>query len=164
MEKLLIVVILLFIFNKCIDLYKNSEESKAEVDFSNDLSGSFSKKDYLLTPNELKFYKLLKQITDKMELSLFCQVAMYELVKCKTQRDFNRIRSKSVDFVITEKNCKIKCCIELDDSTHNRPCRQKRDNVINEIFKTANVKLLRIPVQNFYNMEELENKIKNNLK
>lgn len=123
----------------------------------------FYKKEYLLTQNELKFYKILKQITDKMELTLFCQVPMYELINCKNYKAFNRIKSKSIDFVITEKKCKIKCCIELDDYTHNQNKRIQRDNFVNKVFEKVETKLIRIKVQNYYNMEELENMIKDSI-
>ena len=162
---LLFVVIIILIIEKFINKKTDTEKvqnkqlnAEEKID-----SMAFSKKDYLLTQNELKLYYLLKQITDKLDLNLFCQVAMYELVNCKNFNSFNRIRSKSIDFVITEKNCKIKCCIELDDSTHNKSSRKERDNVIDNIFKNANTKLIRIKVQNFYNLNELEEFIKANI-
>ena len=57
----------------------------------------------------------------------------------------------------------VKYYIELDDNTHNQAKRIERDNFINKLFKDLDIKLLRIPVQNYYNMEELEQKIKENL-
>lgn len=159
---ILLIIIALLILEKIIDNKQNQTNQNTQISNTNYLN-SFSKKEYLLTQNELKFYKILKQITDKLELNLFCQVAMYELINCKNYKDFNRIKSKSIDFVITEKNCKIKCCIELDDNTHKQIKRQERDNVVDSIFKSANVNLLRISVQNFYNLENLEQLIKNNI-
>lgn len=115
---------------------------------------------YLLTQNELKFYRILRQITNKLGYSLFCQVSLYEIIKAIEYKDFNKIRSKTIDFVITQENCKILMCIELDDITHQRKNRIERDNFINKLFKDLEIKLIRIPVQNFYNMEQLEAKIK----
>lgn len=154
----LIFVIIVLILEKFVN--SKQDETKEEQIVN---TTSFEKKEYLLTQQELKFYKLLKQITDKLELNLFCQVAMYELINAKDYKDFNRIKSKSIDFVITEKNCKIKLCIELDDETHKQVKRIERDKLINEIFKNTNTKLLRIETQNFYNIEELEQKIKESL-
>lgn len=118
---------------------------------------------YLLTQNELKFYRVLKQITSKLGYSLFCQVSLYEIIKAIEYKDFNKIRSKTIDFVITQENCKILMCIELDDITHQRKNRIERDNFINKLFEDLEIKLIRIPVQNFYNMEQLEAKIKERL-
>lgn len=156
----LIFVIIILIIEKLINSKQLTEEKERKVVQENT---TFSKKEYLLTQNELKFYKLLKSITDKLNLNIFCQVAMYELINCKDYKDFNRIKSKSIDFVITEKNCKIKLCIELDDSTHNNKQRIERDNLVNKIFESTNTKLLRIKVQNYYNLEELERAIKDSI-
>ena len=120
-------------------------------------------KEYLLTTTELKFYKILKQITDELNLVICPQVAMYGILNSENYKSFNKISRKTIDFVIAEQNLKIKLCIELDDYTHNRQRRIQRDIFVNEIFKTTNVKILRIPVQNFYNKEELKNKIKESL-
>ena len=153
---ILIVIIILLIIEK----YQNKQIIN---NTQNNINKIYEKKEYLLTPNELKFYKLLKTITDKMNLTLFTQVSLYEIIKCNEYKEFNRIKSKSIDFVITEKNCKIKLCIELDDNTHKQQKRIKRDNFINKLFEQTETKLLRIEVQNFYNLEELEKKIKENL-
>lgn len=157
----LIFVIIVLLLEKYVE--KKSEIMETYIESNTQLPTSYSKKDYLLTQNELKFYRLLKQITDKFDLNLFCQVAMYELINCKSHKDFNRIRSKCIDFVITEKNCKIKCCIELDDNSHMRKSRVQRDEFVNKIFEQAGTKLLRIKVQNYYNMEELEKRIKDSI-
>lgn len=124
------------------------------------LSSLYDKKIYLLTSDELKFYKLLKPIVNRNELNLFTQVALYEIVKAKDIKDFNKIKSKSIDFVITDLNCKIKICIELDDASHLKDSRQKRDIFIETLFNDLGIKLLRIPVQRYYDLTTLEAKIK----
>lgn len=124
------------------------------------LSSLYDKKIYLLTSDELKFYKLLKPIVNRNELNLFTQVALYEIVKAKDIKDFNKIKSKSIDFVITDLNCKIKICIELDDASHLKDSRQKRDIFIETLFNDLDIKLLRIPVQSYYDLTTLEAKIK----
>ena len=152
----LFIVIVLLIAERIINKRDKEEIKTLNVD-------SFYKKEYLLTQTELKLYKLLKQITDKMDLTLFCQVPMYELVNCNSFKDFAKIKSKSIDFVITEKNCKIKLCIELDDYTHNRNKRIERDNFVNKVFEKIGTKLIRIKVQNYYNIEEIEKLIKDSI-
>lgn len=136
---------------------------KIKINENINYTNYYSKKDYLLTPTELKFYKLLKNITDKLGYSLFIQVPLYELVQHKRYTDFNKIRSKSIDFVITQKNCKILVCIELDDKTHNQYKRIQRDKFINKLFEDIGIKLIRVPVQNFYNVNELERKLLENI-
>ena len=154
----LIFVIIILMMD--IILTKIPKQEKIE---NEDLSSLYEKKTYLLTQNELKFYKLLKSITDKNNLNLFSQVALYEIIKSKNIKYFNKIKSKTIDFVITDVNCKIKLCIELDDPTHIKENRQKRDKFVDNLFKELNIKLIRIPVQNYYKLNELENKIKESL-
>ena len=154
----LIFVIIILMMN--LILTKIPKQEKIE---NEDLSSLYEKKTYLLTQNELKFYKLLKSITDKNNLNLFSQVALYEIIKSKNIKYFNKIKSKTIDFVITDVNCKIKLCIELDDPTHIKENRQKRDKFVDNLFKELNIKLIRIPVQSYYKLNELENKIKESL-
>lgn len=116
----------------------------------------FYKRGKLLTNNELKFYKILKEITKNYNYNIFTQVVLYEIVRNKEIMDFNKIKSKSIDFVITDENSQILVCIELDDNTHNRKKRIERDTFINELFKDLNIKLLRIPVKEYYNIQEME--------
>ena len=156
----LIFVIIILVLDIIIN--KLPKQENENIDNKN-LSSLYERKNYLLTQNELKFYKLLKNITDKYNLNLFSQVALYEIVKSKNIKDFNKIKSKTIDFVITDINCKIKLCIELDDPTHIKENRQKRDEFINSLFNELNIILIRIPVQGYYNLSELENKIKESL-
>ena len=152
---ILILTIAIIILEKLID---NKTENN-----NNSYKEKYKKIEYLLTKSELKFYRILKQITDKLGYSLFCQVSLYEIIKSKNYKDFNKIKSKSIDFVITQENCKILLCIELDDKSHEKQKRIQRDNFINKLFQDLEIKLLRVPVQNFYNIEELEQKIKESL-
>ncbi len=73
------------------------------------------------------------------------------------QPAFNKIKSKSIDFVIATHNLKPILCIELDDYTHNYKKRIERDVFINDLFNDINIKLLRIKVQRYYNLEEIKN-------
>ena len=156
---LIFVIIVLVIDIIISKMPKNEQEEITNMDFSS----LYEKKMYLLTQNELKFYKLLKSITDKNNLNLFSQVALYEIVSSKDIKSFNKVKSKTIDFVITDVNCKINICIELDDPTHIKQNRQKRDEFIDNLFKELNIKLIRIPVQSYYNLNELEYKIKESL-
>lgn len=161
---IIIIIILVIVITMLEKKINNVNTEQEKVDnLVNNYSEKYEKVDYLLTRNELKFYRILKQVTNKLGYSLFCQVALYEILKSKDYKDFNKIKSKSIDFVITQENCKILLCIELDDASHEKTKRIERDNFVNKLFKDLDIKLLRIPVQNFYNMEELENKIKESL-
>ena len=159
----IVIIILVGIITYLEKKIQTNNSTDEVIIKSNNYKEDYEKKEYLLTPTELKFYKLLKTITDELNYTLFTQIALYEIVNCKNFKNFNKIKSKSIDFVITEKNCKIKLCIELDDKTHNTNKRIERDTFINDMFKEIDIKLLRIPVQNFYNLEELKQKIQESI-
>ena len=71
---ILILVILIMIAEKFLD-NKNKENNTTNEQQTTDYSDKYKKKEYLLSKNELKFYRILKQITDNLGYSLFCQVS-----------------------------------------------------------------------------------------
>lgn len=116
-----------------------------------------------MTETEQKFINYLKVFTDKYNLIILPQIQLQSIFKTIDKKDisnFNKIKSKSVDFAIVDNKYNYKLFIELDDYTHNRQDRIKRDVFVNNLFRTYNLKLKRIKVQNNYNLEELENIIK----
>lgn len=159
MTYLLIFIIIILIIDKIIDR-KNKNNQNINENTKINYKNLYNKKEYLLTQQELKFFKLIKNITEKNNLNIFSQVALYEIVTSKNIKDFNKIKSKTIDFVITDVNSKIKLCIELDDTTHIRENRQQRDKFLEELFEQLNIKLIRIPVQSYYNLKDIEEKIK----
>ena len=162
---MLFMIIILFTIAMVLEYIMINKKSDENIQYNENINYSekYAKKEYLLTQTELKFYRLLKQIADELNLVVCPQVALYQVVQNKNFKDFNKIQSKSIDFVIAEPNLKIKLCIELDDYTHKREKRIKRDEFLNKLFNDLEIKLLRIPVQNYYNIEELKKKIEESL-
>ena len=118
----------------------------------------YESKRYMISLNELNFFKQLQKLIDEMDLNLFTQVSLYSIVetKCKTYNyeELNKIKSKSIDFVVADKkSCRARLCIELDDRTHEKYDRQERDKFINELFENMGIKLLRIKVKENYQEE-----------
>ena len=74
------------------------------------------------------------------------------------------INKLSVDFVLVDsRNYKTLLAIELDDSTHNKQERIRRDLIVNDIFKKANFPLLRVDSIKIDN-EKLKQMILENIK
>lgn len=132
----------------------------------------YKAKRYVITLNELKFYNVLTEIAKELDLFIFAQVSLYNILQTKSDLDyktktiyFNKIASKSIDFVLVDKkDCRIKLCIELDDSTHNKKARIERDEFINKLFKDLEINLLRYPVYQIYYKETLKRKIEEAMK
>ena len=172
---IILIIVLVYIIQKKSNsptLVQNNTEKNDLEEEKIDYKKYYTPKVFVTTLNELKFYNILLEIAKEMDLILFSQVSLYNIVSMKKDLDFsthkkyfNKIASKTIDFVLVDKkNCRIKLCIELDDSTHNQPKRIKRDIFINELFESLEINLLRYPVYNVYYKEPLKKKIKENMK
>lgn len=146
----------------------NIPKIQDEINYKN----YYKPKRYVTTMNELNFYNVLLEISKELDMILFSQVSLYNIISMKENLDystktkyFNKIASKSIDFVLVDKNnCRIKLCIELDDTTHYKPKRIERDNFINKLFKDLEIDLLRYPVYKTYYKDTLKKKILENIK
>lgn len=137
-------------------------DDKGMLDYT--IIPNYKIKEEFITENELKLYKVLKKVAYELKLDIFTQVALNRILEInnrrKQQQLRNRIDRKSIDFVLyDEKTKKIVCCIELDDSTHEREDRIERDLFLDKIFKDT-IKLIRIKVQNYYDYNEILTMIK----
>lgn len=129
-------------------------------------------KRYIITLNELKFYNVLIEIAKELDLVLFTQVSLYNILETRDYLNyktkmifFNKIASKSIDFVLVDRyNCRIKLCIELDDSTHKQEKRIERDKFLNKLFSDLEIDFIRFKVSNYYHKEALKNRIKESMK
>lgn len=166
---LLILIVIMLIGNKeknyntYTENKTNSNEQFEQINYNT----IYKPKRYVTTLTELSFYNVLLEIAKELDLILFSQVALYNIVQTKynNQGAFNKIRSKTIDFVLVDKNnCRIKLCIELDDYTHNRYNRIERDKFINKLFKDLEIDLIRFKASNYYNKEVLKKKIQENIK
>ena len=117
--------------------------------------------DTLLTQSELRFYQVLKQAIPT-NMAVMMKVRMADLINCNDTHWKSgwgpRISAKHIDFVLIDPvTTKIKCAIELDDSTHRTNSdRIDRDKFVNKAFEVAGVPLLRIPVNKTYTLEVLK--------
>ena len=131
----------------------------------------YKPKIYITTLNEMKFYNVLQEIAKELDYTLFAQVSLYNIISMQDNLDysthtkyFNKIASKSIDFVLVDKKCRIKLCIELDDNSHKKKNRIERDNFINQLFKELEIDLLRYPIYNVYYKDTLKRKIQESIK
>ena len=147
----IILILLLLPYNN-----ENKSKNKSNINYNN-----YYKKDKIMTNTEIKFYNELIKVANSINLKVFPQVDLERIinVKDKNMSDRNRIKSRCIDFTIVDNNYNVICCIELDDYTHNRNDRIKRDIFINELFENVNLKLIRVKVGN-YNFENITKEIK----
>ena len=120
-------------------------------------------REFLLTKAESKFYKVLKAVVEN-KYDIACKVRLADIINC-SELNWHRgyggqIACKHIDFVLFDSNTsRILLAIELDDRSHDKPARQKRDKFVNAAMKKSGVVLLRIPVEWGYDMARLDKDI-----
>jgi hypothetical protein len=129
----------------------------------------YEKQEYLLTPTELKFYRVLKPICDERNLAIFSKVRLEDLVTVP-QYVFNNwkwrgyIRSRHIDFVLCDaSNLKIRCAVELDDWHHKFWRNHEIDERKNKILRDAGLPLIRVRANQSYDLITLSQIIENNI-
>lgn len=152
----LILVILFFIFNYIIKIFKIKKTNTFTIN-------NYYAKTNPMTETEKNFLGYLKPFTDKYNLIVLPQVQLQSIFKVYNNKDissFNKIKAKSIDFAIVNNKYDYKLFIELDDYSHNQKNRIKRDLFVNNLFNSYNLKLIRVKVQKNYNLEQIENILK----
>lgn len=111
----------------------------------------------LLSPSERAFYYALKKATN--DKWIICPQVRLADVFFNTSKDFQwlaKIASKHVDFLLCEpETFRPVLGIELDDVSHHRPERLKRDAFVEQVFAIAKLPLIRVPVQRNYEVKAL---------
>lgn len=122
------------------------------------------KKKYLLTKNEYSFFQKIKPIVKKYNLNVSCKVRLADLIepdsniKKEWYAGFNKIKSKHIDFVLTNENMKVIMLIELEDSSHEKEERIERDKFVKSALENAGYKIISV-----YNNNEAVNLIESAL-
>lgn len=118
----------------------------------------YKKRSYFFSVAELKFFEVLKEIIGD-NYYIFPKVRICDIVSSKDKRSyaqFNRIKSKHVDFLICTKNpITPKIVVELDDSSHNYQSRIKRDKFVDGVFASSEIPIVHVKVKSFYDKEFL---------
>lgn len=126
----------------------------------------YFKNSALLTPAEISFRHSLRiSVDDRFEINSKVRLADIisvhkGLPKSVWSSSFNQIKAKHIDFVLVDKETtEIICGIELDDSSHNKPDRQKRDGFLDAALESANLPLLRFTANHAYKSKEIADSI-----
>lgn len=114
----------------------------------------YKRRSHLLTQTEVRSYRKIEPACNSLGLRLMAQVRIADVINVKGSekqngskrgfwKAFVRISSKHVDFVVVDSNFGIVGCIEIDDRSHQKKDRAKRDVFVNRAFKAAGVPLMR---------------------
>lgn len=178
---LIAVVIVFFILAALVLLLvmeKGSEEEKKKDEESNASSfdpAVYESRGALLSPAELLFYRVLKDVlrhpTDPGgadQAVVMSKVRVVDLVGVKKGLErsvyrsaLNRIKSKHVDFVLLDPaELEVLSVIELDDASHNAKKVQERDALVDAVYGAAGVPILHVPAKRSYVKEDVARMIR----
>ncbi len=120
--------------------------NKTEVQYDS----TYKKRD-LITPFEKELYIILNEILKDEKYNnytILSKIRMADLIETINQNnysDFNKIKSKHIDFALCDKQTLAPLLlIELDDSSHNNPNRRNRDDFVNQSLVQAGYKIIHI--------------------
>ena len=109
----------------------------------------------LLTPAERHFYySLERRLPPGYRLSFKVRLADVVTVRCARGRQFWRafgpIAQKHVDFVVCDADFCPVLAVELDDASHGRADRARRDRFVDRAMASAGVPLVRVRAARAY--------------
>lgn len=114
----------------------------------------------LLSPAELRFYGILRAVVPH-RCVILAKVRVADLLEITAagqarQQAFRRVSQKHCDFVVANVDnlCPL-LVIELDDSSHRQSDRRRRDWLVDDIYRSAGLPVLHIPVKREWNIAEL---------
>ncbi len=172
----LIYKLILKVFHRGIEIKKGSfginnapstqiYDSKTPLPTASDEGVRYGLKQSLLSPSEKNFLDVLKQVVGDRYV-IENQVQLSRIVtpldsnsNFTNYRDFNQIKAKSIDFVLFDKNYKPYLCLELDDKSHLRWDRMKRDAFVDAVMKDVGLRIIHIRASYSYNPEDLGKQI-----
>lgn len=164
-----ITIIFVYILYKiCIKFNKNiSKEQTAQKTTKQETTPSASEMPYkrklLLTNTEYTFFRVLKPICDAADYMICPKVRLEDIADVTDRQNILKwrgyIKSRHVDFILTDNKLNVLAAIELDDSSHNSDKAQKIDEFKNNFFIKIGIPLFRIRTGQDYN-EAIGNIIK----
>lgn len=136
--------------------------AKLKSQGQNSQSYPYKMRQVLFSPAERSFLGVLDQAVGE-SYRVFGKVRVADVVSVHPtpdrkvwQRAFNKISSKHLDFVLCSKSdLTVVAAIELDDSSHQKRKRQKRDAFLVGVCQAAGIPLVQVPAQRTYSVAGL---------
>lgn len=154
-------IVVVIILSRVVNAIPNKTSKKSDSNIESN-KGKFEKR-AILTANEKQGFTSIKYVTDKLRLQLFAKVRFADIAIPKDgiknwYAYFNKIKAKHVDFLVCDNFFKPICVIEIDDSSHDRDDRKKRDELVDFILKDVGIGVIHKRGQII--VSELEKEIK----
>lgn len=129
---------------------------------SNQIVLSYSAVSRFLSPAELSFYHILKQAFSP-DYEIFGKVRIADVIQPGNKLNYrlrrialNKVAQKHFDYLICDpKTLSIVAVIELDDKSHDNEKTIRRDDFVNEVCKSAGIKLIRFKAKPGYQIQHV---------
>lgn len=137
--------------------------------FGNLSFSSYVARTHLMTNAERNFHQhLLRAVGDRCQVFSMVRVADVVDIKAsvkgkKRMERLGKIAQKHFDFVLVDKQTKILCAIELNDSSHDRKDRKKRDEFLDNVMQAAGIPLIKIKATKTYDIDMIKRHLKHSL-
>jgi len=135
-----IVAVLIIVVFRFVFLYKT-------------LTFPYRKKEFLFSKAENRFFLQLNEILSP-RFFVFGKVRISDAIDViggvidkKRLIAFNRISRKHFDYVVCDHSSRILCVLELDDSSHSRRDRKKRDKFVDKVCEAAKIQIIHVPIR-----------------
>ena len=127
---------------------------------------AYNRIERLFSPAERSFLGVLEEILGT-QYRIFGKVRLADIIQTPKGLSnsarasaFNRICARHVDFAVCDpRTFEIIGVIELDDSSHGKQSRRKRDRFVDEALTAAGVPFVRIAAQRGYAPAEIREKV-----
>ncbi|EDX85967.1 hypothetical protein S7335_3670 [Synechococcus sp. PCC 7335] len=137
------------------------KKSKSQI-----LEVPYRMKGTLFTPTEQEFYYALCQALPA-ENVVFGKVRVADVIapaaglsKSQWRSAFNRIQAKHFDFVLCDRSTlTVNAVIELQDTSHKKPSRARRDQFLRKVCTDAQLPLLEFSAKPKYVVKDIENSL-----
>lgn len=127
---------------------------------------SYKRRSSLLTPAERSFYEVLVRLFDPQRFIVMCKVRVADVIEPEAAdrkewyAAWNRINQKHVDFLLVDrKRMAPVCAIELNDSSHGKRRRQRRDEWLRDAFQQARMPLVFVRAARAYDSDKIRQAI-----
>lgn len=121
---------------------------------------------FLMTPTEREFYRVLERKYGE-EYYIFAQVRVADVIRPNVRRYFSKTKEYQALFrqisqwhfdylICCKEDFSIYCAIELDDPSHERADRMRRDKILNHICKDCGLILKRVELNHGFKNDNEE--------
>lgn len=127
----------------------------------------YKRRSHLLSRAENSFYRALKQAL-AAQYMIVPKVRLADVIHCDDTAwragHGDLLGRKHIDFVVCAYgSTRILACIELDDSSHDSPVRQRRDEFLQRATDAAGLPLIRFRVAEHYDVQMIDEAVSGTL-